>query len=337
MFQLILHHHYTFGSTFDISTFGNHGQPHLVTAGTAAFASSLHFQQSDSRITVAPAQSLNNPFAIAAMVRFYADGAMTARQNLVEGFMSFSFYVEPSGALTGTIVDANNLWTGTTSPASLVKPGAWHEAWLVHDGVSQLALQCDGVTVAVARNVYGPVRSVGNLGVAIGNWPDRGQYPFAGYIDEVKLYRWDPSKDLQNLLNPCCFDGKAFDAVLAELKANKVLNESGGYWQLLQQLARLLALLRGNSLDGTRMVNQIGEGLYRALQARDSANFAQLQGNLAKMAPTDAATAKEIATLESSIKGTLDKAGVSSDLFTRLTAAMCLQAFTTGTTDGGKR
>ena len=337
MYQLILHHHYTLGSTFDVSTFGNHGQPHLVTAGTATFASSLHFHQSDSRITVAPSQSLNNPFAIAAMVRFYVDGTMTARLNLIEGFMSFSLFIEPTGALTGTIVDANNAWTGTTSPASLVKPGAWHEAWLTHDGISQLTLQCDGTTVAVARNVYGPVRSVGNRGVAIGNWPDRGQYPFAGYIDEVKLYRYDPSKDFQNLLNPCCFDGKAFDAILAELKANKVLNAGGGYWQLLQQLARLIALLRGNTVDGTRSVNQIGQGLYRALQARDSATFAQLQGQLAKMAPTDAASAKQISTLESGIKGILDKAGVSSDLLTRLTAAMCLQAPTANSTDGGKR
>ena len=252
--------------------------------------------------------------------------------------MSFSFFVEPSGALTGTIVDANNAWTGTTSPVSLVKQGAWHEAWLTHDGISQLTLQCDGKRrVAVARNVDGPVRSVGNLGVAIGNWPDRGQYPFAGYIDEVKLYRYDPSKDFQNLLNPCCFDGKAFDAILAELKANKVLNASGGYWQLLQQLARLIALLRGNTVDSTRSVNQIGQGLYRALQARDSATFAQLQGQLAKMAPTDAASAKEIATLESGIKGVLDKAGLSSDLLTRLAAAMCLQVPTASSTDGGKR
>lgn len=337
MYQLILHHHYTFGSTFDISTFGNHGQPHLVTAGTAAFASSLHFQQSDSRVTVAPAQTLNNPFAIAAMVRFYVDGTMASRLNLIEGFMSFSLYIEPSGALTGTIVDANNLWTGTSSQASLVKPGAWHEAWLTHDGISQLTLQCDGATVAIARNVYGPVRSVGNLGVAIGNWPDRGQYPFTGYIDEVKLYRYDPSKDFQNLLDPCCFDGKAFDGILTELKANKVLNASGGYWQLLQQLARLIALLRGNGVDSTRVVTQIGQGLYGALQARDSARFAQLQGNLAKMAPTDPATAKEIAGLESSIKGILDKAGISSDLLTRLASAMCLQVPTANSTDGGKR
>ena len=64
MYQLILHHNYTFGSTFDVSTFGNHGQPHLVTADTAAFASSLHFQQSDSRVTVAPSQSLDNPLPL---------------------------------------------------------------------------------------------------------------------------------------------------------------------------------------------------------------------------------------------------------------------------------
>ena len=324
MSQLVLHHHYTYGSTFDVSTFGNHGQPHLVTTGTAAFASSLHFQHSDSRVTVAPSQSLNNLFAIAAKVRFYLEGAVTQRLNLIEGFVSFALFVEPTGALTGTIVDANGAWSGASSGANLVRPGVWHEAWLAHDGINQLELRLDDATVALSDNVYGPVRSVGDLGIAIGNWPDAGTYPFAGYIDEVKLYRYDPRKDLQGLLDPCCFDGREFDAVLAELKRNTVLSVDGGYWQLLQWLARIAALLRGGNADRTRIVIQLGQGLYRALQARDGATVMTLQNEIASIAGRDRGTAEEIAVLQRDIAGICHRAGLSGQLLTRLGAAMCL-------------
>jgi hypothetical protein len=321
MNQLVLHHHYTYGSTFDVSTFGNHGQSHLVTAGTSVFASSLHFQNPDSRVTVAPSQSLSNPFAIAAMVRFYVEGVPASRLNLIEGFFSFALFIEPSGALTGTIVDANGAWSGVSSSAHLVTPGVWHKAWLAHDGVSQLQL----LLVALTRNVYGPVRSVGELGVAIGNWPDAGTYPFVGYIDEVKLYRYNPSKDFQNLLDPCCFEGRQFDKILTELKRNKVLSAEGGYWQLLQRLARVAALLRGGDADRTRIAIQLGQGLSRALQARDNATLTMLQGDLARLMATEPGTAEQIPALLREIGAIVDKAGLSSDLLKRLIAALCLK------------
>jgi hypothetical protein len=277
----------------------------------------------DSRVTVAPSQSLSNPFAIAAMVRFYVEGVPASRLNLMEGFVSFALFIEPSGALTGTIVDANGAWSGASSPANLVTPGHWHEAWLSHDGISQLELKLDGVAVARVDGVYGPVRSVGDLGIAIGNWPDAGVYPFAGYIDEVKLYRYNPAKDFQSLLDPCCFDGRGFDEILRELEQNEVLGAGGGGWRLLQLLARLTALLRGRDAARAQDVIQLGQGVLRALQSRDTRALTGLHGDLAARA-TEPAGADEFRALQDEIERLRSEAGLSDDLLMKLAKALCL-------------
>jgi len=324
MNQLVLHHHYTYGSTFDVSTFGNHGQPQLVTAGSGAFSSALHFLAADSRVSVAPSKSLSNPFAIAAMVRFYVEGVPASRLNLMEGHVSFALFIEPSGALTGTVVDANGAWSGGSSSANLITPGAWHEAWLSHDGISQLELKLDGVAVAWVRDVYGPVRSVGELGIAIGNWPDAGAYPFAGYIDEVKLYRYNPTKDLQSLLDPCCFDGREFDEVLRELKHNERLGtEGGGGSELLQLLARLTAMLRSSDPTRTRTAVQLGEGVVRALQTRDTQLLANLHRELDRLA-TGGPAAAEVTAVQEEIEKLWSETGLSDELLKRLADALCL-------------
>jgi hypothetical protein len=36
-------------------------------------------------------------------------------------------------------------WSGGSSPANLVAPGVWFEAWLSRDGLSQLELKLDGI------------------------------------------------------------------------------------------------------------------------------------------------------------------------------------------------
>jgi hypothetical protein len=325
MNQLVLHHHYTFGSTFDVSTFGNHGRPNLVTPGTGAFASALHFIQQDSRINVKPSQSLSNLVAISAMVRFYLEGLPAIRLNLIEGFVSFALFIEPTGAITGTIVDQDGDWSGTSSQEQLVTPGVWHEAWIIHDGVSQIQLLLDGTLVAQALNIYGPVKSVGQLGISIGNWPDAAAYPFVGYIDEVKLYRYDPKKDFQSLLNPCCFDGRQFDEILGELKRNKVLNVDGGYWRILQLLARIGGLLRGRDANSARSSIQLSLGMLRAIRARDVATLSMLQDDFSKLTASNPAAARDVRALTEKVSAIVDRAGLPSDLGDRLIKALCLK------------
>jgi Concanavalin A-like lectin/glucanases superfamily len=267
MNTLVLHHHYSLGSTFDLSNNSNHGVPTLVAAGSGAFDSSLMFAAADSRVAVAPPRRLGSPFAIATKVRFLLEPPQHARRcNLIEGFVSFALYVEANGALTGTIVDRSGAWVGATTSAGLVGPNAWHEAWLIHDGISQLQLQLDGVVVAERFDVHGPVRGVGDLGVAIGNWPDAGAYAFSGYIDEVKVCVYDPTKDLSAFMNPCCRDGAGLDAVVATLRKN--LNAQTAS-KTLEHLLDLIA----QAAASTRAVSIGWRGIGRSV-VRSSGAFA---------------------------------------------------------------
>ena len=54
--------------------------------------------------------------------------ALRHRYTLAEGFESFAFFVNSDFSLSGTIFDANNNWTGATSPAGLVSDSAAHVA-----------------------------------------------------------------------------------------------------------------------------------------------------------------------------------------------------------------
>jgi concanavalin A-like lectin/glucanase superfamily protein len=204
MNQLVLHHTYIGGSTFDVSGFSNHGIPEDVTPGTGATAGSYQFDQPTSGILVGPSGSLSNLVAIRARIKFRHEPINQARFNLMEGFLSFAMFIQPDGSLRATIVDANGAWTGATTPAGTVSPNVWHEAELQHDGVSRLRILLDGTVVAANDNVPGPVRSVGNLGVAIGRWPDQHTYQFAGFIGETQLWRFHPEPVINDLLDRCC-------------------------------------------------------------------------------------------------------------------------------------
>jgi hypothetical protein len=221
MNKLVLHHTYAQGTAFDISNNRNHGTPIKVVAGTGAYAPSFEFTDPDGRIDVAPSPTLTDLRQIRAVVRFrigFGPGQVR-RLNLIEGFMSFALYVEADRALTGTIVDAAGQWRGASTRPGLVKtPGRWHEAELLHDGVSRVTLVLDGSVVAVADGVRGPVRSVGPLGIAIGHWPDPpGTYTFHGHIGETRLYAYDPAEEARRLAERCCVDREALAAEAARL------------------------------------------------------------------------------------------------------------------------
>ena len=213
MNKLVLHHTYAQGIAFDLSNNRNHGTPIKVTPGTGSLAPSFEFDDPDSRIDVAPSPSLTDLRQIRAVVHFrIGTGQGPARRlNLMEGFLSFALYVEADRALTGTIVDAAGQWRGaSTRPGLLKTPGRWHVAELIHDGISRATLVLDGAPVAEADGVRGPVRSVGNLGIAIGHWPDPpSTYTFHGHIGETRLYAYDPAEEARQLAERCCLDWDA--------------------------------------------------------------------------------------------------------------------------------
>lgn len=325
MNNLVLHHHYSLGSTFDLSNSSNHGVPNLVTAGTGAFASSLLFAASDSRVMVAPPRKLASPFSVATGVRFFLEPTHPPRRcNLVEGFLSFALYVEASQALTGTILDRSGAWAGATTAAKTVHPNAWHEAWLIHDGISQLQLQLDGAVVAERFDVYGPVRGIGNLGVAIGNWPDAGVYAFNGYIDEVKIYVYDPAKDLSNFINPCCRNGAGLDAVVNSLRKNlDAQSASETLEKLLDLIAQAAASARGGEPPQTATFDELSQGLINAIRRRDSTATSVAHDRLAQFL-SSVPDPGNAASIPQQIADLFAKAGITDPLLGQLAKALCL-------------
>jgi hypothetical protein len=239
MNKLVLHHTYVDGVAFDISDCRNHGIPIDVVQGSGAFADSLRFNGGSSRITVPTSPTLQDLRAIRARVVFYWDPATESnhRHNLIEGFISFVLGIGPDGHLFGGIVDAAGNWSGPSTAPGVVTSGDWHVADLIHDGANRCALFLDGTQVAYG-DVPGPVRSVGDLGIAIGHWPDPPDfYTLEGYVAEVQLRKHDMSTEIADDLDPCCAD---FDGI-AQLAGR--LREDGWTRAALQESLRSLVTL----------------------------------------------------------------------------------------------
>ncbi len=239
MNKLVVHHTYAHGMTFDVSNNFNHGIPIDVTPGSGNFAHTYEFQAGGSRINVEPSTTLSNLGAIRAVVRFFHMPTGTQRRhNLIEGHLSFALFINPNGSLQGTILAADDQWRGAVSAQGIVTPNEWHQAELLHDGVSRCQLRLDGTIVADAYDVRGRVRSVGNYGLAVGHWPDPpAAYTFEGYIDEVQLWKYDPAVDLRRFLDPCCLDRANLFA-----GARQLLNGDEDRQRLDQQVEALLGL-----------------------------------------------------------------------------------------------
>jgi len=204
-----------------------------------------------------------------------------------------------------------------------VQPNRWHEAWLLHDGISILELQLDGRTVASSFAVPGPVRSVGPLGVAIGNWPDADAYTFAGYLAEVRVYRYDLRRDVESLLDPCCFDGAAFDRAVQKLREGghlEALHRSPQ--EVLNVLIRLTALLRGQNERAARRIIQWSQVAFGAFLRRDGAALGRFH-DLFEAEALQNPNADEIRTLQEEFAHLAASSGLNEEMLLALAKAAC--------------
>jgi hypothetical protein len=272
--KLVLHHTYAHGLTFDVSNHLNHGQPVDVTPGTGGMEGSFAYSLPSSRITVRNSHSLADLGAIRVETRFFLDPPGNLRRyNLMEGFVAFAFVITPDRALAGTIVDADGAWRGATSPAGVVQPGRWHQATMTHDGVAKLQIHLDGVLVASELDIGGPVRSVGDLGITIGSWPDAPAYTFDGHIGEVKLFKYDPREEVSSILDPCCIDTKLLRELVDRLSDDGHDGSSVGAHarDLLQFSARAVAAMRAGDPGETEQQERNSTEAMNAFLRRDAA------------------------------------------------------------------
>ncbi len=219
--KLVLHHTYDRGTGFDVSEYGNHGQLRSVAAGAGAFAGSLRFAGGPSWVYVRPSPTLTDMRAIRVRMRFLVSAPKTSgRHNLMEGHLSFALFVNSDWSIQGTILDATDTWSGPISPPGAVSSNQWHVVEYMHDGVSHARIFIDGTKVAETFDAPGPIRNVESDGLAIGHWPHpNSSYTLDGYIDDARLWVYDPKKDVRRLLDECCFDRAGIDRFLTVARA----------------------------------------------------------------------------------------------------------------------
>ncbi|MCX5046303.1 LamG domain-containing protein [Aldersonia sp. NBC_00410] len=223
--RLICHHTYRGTTAFDLSGNGNHGETEGLVSVGGGIAS---FDGGEDCVRVPVSESLSSLRAVRVSVtfRWTPEPLMFPKRfNLVEGYLSFALMIErigenPAGQLSGSILDRTGTWRAIQSDPYVVTPGYWHTAVFVHDGISSCRLDLDGVTVAEAFDVPGPVSGVhAHYGLAIGHWPDPdARYTFAGEISEFQLWKDRPEaiRDAADLC--CCTETARADDAFAHLR-----------------------------------------------------------------------------------------------------------------------
>jgi hypothetical protein len=278
--RVVLHHTYIGGSTFDVSGMGNHGHPVDVSPGSGPTSGSYAFAASTSGISVETSPSLQNLRSIRIRMKFRTPAWDNQRRNLMEGYLSFAFFLGASGTLEGTIVDAAGNWSGL-SAGGVIAPGQWHEVEMVHDGISRMALRVDGQLVAARDDVVGQVRAVGPLGLTIGRWPDANEYVYKGHIGELQLWRDEPVETLLDLLDKCCSNDRAALAGLlislqnAGVSWRYVMAAARGGYQALVQVAAA-AIANGDAAE----LDSIAQRARVAVLRRDRSALLSLRARL---------------------------------------------------------
>lgn len=183
-FELVVHHRYTSESCNDLSGHGNHG--HCTAAPSSP--DGITFDGRSTRVVVFPSASLATLRGIRARARIYLH-ELGERRTIMEGYLAFSFSIEPDGALTGSIYTGFE-WHAIMTPPSTVPLHRWVDVSYVYDGKDSAILSLDSRIVAAQNVNLGSVDDIEwPYGLNIGAWPDDSIRVFSGRMAEVWLWR----------------------------------------------------------------------------------------------------------------------------------------------------
>jgi hypothetical protein len=286
--KLVIDHSYSLGMAWDQTPFRNHGLVHQAMPGTGYTQGAFSFAPGrtwpGAAIVVPPAKSLQRIGAvrIRARVLTTSKGGGAQRQNIVEGHLSFAFFVNPDLSLQGTFLSPSNNWTGIRTPPRAIVPNKWFQVEFWYDGISAAQILVDGVAVADAYDpasqqngtMTGPVRGVGAHGVFIGHWPEKDdRYTFDGFIRDVQFFKRDDEEDLLKLLDPCCLrDLREVYKAGEDLRkqgydlryGRKVLDE------IVAAGTELMGSWRGGDAQATQELNDLMRQFLHAVRHRNS-------------------------------------------------------------------
>lgn len=170
----------------DSTDFHNNGK--IMGNITPAFGYT-EFKHPEDQIVIPVNDSLSRFIAlkIEATIRPEESGR---RLNIVEGWMSFAFFIESNGELMATIYDGKNWVAVSSGPLNLDK-NKYSTVAFEYDGVCIGKLFVNGQMVSLNINmplwIHQPQQNI-----TIGHWPSGdGRYTFNGTINLVKIYRRD--------------------------------------------------------------------------------------------------------------------------------------------------
>ncbi len=336
MLKTVVKQRYSGNVACDTSGYCNHGVPADVTAAFPGFG----FGQTNSRIDIRPSPSLNELVCIRTGVTFSfqpSDG--NSRYNLLEGFESFSLFINEDRSITGTIFDEGSSWSGSTSAPGVVSTGEIHTAIMECDGINMVRLSLDGSVIAENYGVLGAVRDIGSYGLTVGHWPDSPDlYAFEGTIFEILLEKYDATRDLTQVLDPCCFDRAGVARFLQDLNGRgistaNILSASGA----LQAAARkAAAAARGG--DKARTIDQqnLASALTTAIQSRNVNGLESIlnQWQASAAGQIDAQT---MAALTEEVRAAIDSFGFTFPDWFGLMKLFCLNLTGYGSNNGASR
>lgn len=109
------------------------------------------------------------------------------RFNLVEGLMSFAFFIEADKKLMATIYDGNN-WVNVKSSED-IPTNQWSKVSFQYDGISIGKLVLNGNVIGINCNMPTGMLQPQTI-IAIGHWPNGdNRYTYQGKIKTVKIKR----------------------------------------------------------------------------------------------------------------------------------------------------
>jgi hypothetical protein len=193
MFKLILHYNCQEEKIVDLSGNANHGHyssSRLVEARSLG-RKSLYFNGINDRVVVLPSESLMELSAIRATAWLWVE-ELGQRRNIIEGFLSFAFFIEADGSLRGSIYDGSIWKPILKSKPNTIPLQEWVHILYVYDGIDTSLIYVNNKLIVSNYSYYGKVQSVQwPFGLSIGAWPDADKFMFKGKIGGIKLWCYD--------------------------------------------------------------------------------------------------------------------------------------------------
>jgi hypothetical protein len=166
-----------------------HNNAHVLGSVTTQ-SGYVTYQGDDAQLEVPVQNDSLSRFAALRVQALVRPAAITRRYNIVEGWMSFAFFIESDGRLAGTIYDGQN-WIGPDSGSVTVTPNQWARVSFEYDGVSIASLTLDGSVVGSRIDMPAGMWQPQGL-ITLGHWPQSdGRYTLQGDLGHVRIERRD--------------------------------------------------------------------------------------------------------------------------------------------------